>query len=117
MFVASKGERASVLPEEVYALLYFGFITAALVAAFYGRKLTPLFHFLLLFAISVGASAVFAYWGQPMLVGYAIGASLAGGSIVLPLSIILMHWRHVVADYLFYGLIALHGIGLIMALI
>lgn len=117
LFVASKGERASVLPQEVYALLYFGFITAALVAAFYGRKLTPLFHFLLLFAISVGASAAFAYWGRPMLVGYAIGASLAGGAIVLPLSIILMHWRHAVADYLFYGLIALHGIGLIIALI
>ena len=117
LFVASKGERASVLPQEVYALLYFGFIAAALVAAFYGRKLTPLFHFLLLFAISVGASAVFAYGGQPMLVGYAIGASLAGGAIVLPLSIILMHWRHAVADYLFYGLIALHGIGIIIALI
>lgn len=117
LFVASKGERASVLPQEVYALLYFGFIAAALVAAFYGRKLTPLFHFLLLFAISVGASAAFAYWGRPMLVGYAIGASLAGGAIVLPLSIILMHWRHALADYLFYGLIALHGIGLIIALI
>jgi len=117
LFFASKGERASVLPQEVYALLHFGFIAAALVAAFYGRKLTPLFHFLLLFAISVGASAVFAYWGRPMLVGYAIGASLAGGAIVLPLSIILMHWRHAVADYLFYGLIASHGIGLIMTLI
>lgn len=117
LFVAARGERASVLPQEVYALLSFGFLAAAFFAAFYGRKLTPLFHFLLLFATTVVASAAFAYWGRPMLVGYTIGASLAGGAIVLPLSIILMHWRHVVADYLFYGLIALHGIGLIMALI
>lgn len=117
LLFASKGERASVLPQDIYALMYFGFIAAALVAAFYGRKLTPLFHFLLLFAISVGASAGLACWGRPMLLGYAIGASLAGGAIVLPLSIILIHWRHAVADYLFYGLIALHGIGLIMTLI
>ena len=117
LFVGARLSPGSSVTPELQAILFAGFLAAALVAAFYGRKLSPTLHFLLLAATAVVASAAFAYCGQPILVGYAIGASLAGGAIVLPLSIILMHWRHVVADYLFYGLIALHGISLIMALI
>jgi TPR repeat protein len=117
LFVGARLSPGSSVTPELQAILFAGFLAAALVAAFYGRKLSATLHFLLLAATSVVASAAFAYCGQPILVGYAIGASLACGAIVLPLSIILMHWRHVVADYLFYGLIALHGISLIIALI
>lgn len=100
----------------VFGALLGGFIAAALIAAFYGRKLGPILHFLVLAMTFVVVSAGLAFWGEPTLVGQVITASLPSGAVVLPFSLFLMHWRHAVADYLFYGLIALHGIGLIMAL-
>lgn len=101
----------------VFGSLLAGFIAAALVAAFYGRKLGLILHFLVLAMTFVTVSAGLAFWGAPTLAGQVIAASLPTGAVVLPLSLILMHWRHAVSDYLFYGLIALHGIGLIMALV
>ena len=100
----------------VYGALFSGFIAAALIAAFYGRKLGPILHFMVLAMTFLAVSAGLAFWGAPSLVGQVIAASLPSGAVVLPFSLFLMHWRHAVADYLFYGLIALHGIGLIMAL-
>lgn len=100
----------------VFGALYGGFIAAALIAAFYGRKTGPILHFLVLASTFVAVSAGLAFWGAPTQVGHVMGASLPTGAVVLPLSLFLMHWRHAVADYLFYGLIAFHGIGLIIAL-
>lgn len=45
-----------------------------------------------------------------------MGASVPTGAVVLLLSVLLMHMRHAVADYPFYGLRALHRIGLVMAM-
>ena len=101
----------------VFGALLGGFIAAALVAAFYGRKLGPILHFLVLASTFVAVSAGLAFWGAPIQVGQVMGASLPTGAVVLPLSLLLMHWRHAVADYLFYGLIAFHGIGLIIVLV
>ena len=100
----------------LFGALYGGILAAALIAALYGRKFGPILHFLVLTSTFVAVSAGLAFWGEPTLVGQVIAASLPSGAVVLPFSLILMHWRHAVADYLFYGLIALHGIGLIMAL-
>jgi hypothetical protein len=101
----------------LFGALYGGIIAAALVAAFYGRKTGPILHFLVLTSTFVAVSAGLAFWGAPAQVGQVMGASLPTGSVVLPLSLLLMHWRHAVADYIFYGLIAFHGIGLIIVLV
>lgn len=104
------------IPPYVFGALYGGIIAAGLVAAFYGRNQGPILNFMALATTFVAISAGLAFWGAPTLVGQVIGASLPIGAVVLPLSLFLIHWRHAVADYLFYALIVLHGIGLIMTL-
>jgi len=66
---------------------------------------------------SVAASAALAFWGLSSMVGFAIGASLAAGSIVIPGSVILIHWRHPASTFLFYVLIFIHSIGVIGAML
>jgi hypothetical protein len=47
----------------------------------------------------------------------AAGAALAAGAIVIPCSVILIHWRHPISTYLFYALVVIHSIGVIPAML
>jgi hypothetical protein len=66
---------------------------------------------------SVAASAALAFWSSSVMVGFAIGASLAAGSLVIPGSVILIHWRHPISTFLFYVLIFIHSVALMTALL
>ncbi len=108
-FIAGRLSPGSAIRPELTGALFGGYLAAALVAAFYGRKVTPLICFILLGVASVAASAGLALWGMPSLLGAAIGTSLACAPVFLPVSVVLLHWRHVVSDFVFYGMIALHA--------
>jgi hypothetical protein len=51
------------------------------------------------------------------MVGFVIGASLAAGSLVIPFSVILIHWRHPVSTFLFFVLIFIHSISVMSAML
>ncbi len=113
LFIGGRASPGSAIRPELYGALFVGFIAAALFAAFYGRKLSPFLHLFLMGLVSAAASAALTLWGAPSEVAAAIGASLACATIFLPVSLLLIHWRHVVSDFVFYGMIALHALGFI----
>ena len=117
LLIGAKSSDASPIRPEVNGAVYAGFIAAAVMAAFYGRKLHPAFNLLLMAVTSVAASAALAFWGLSSMVGFAIGASLAAGSLVIPGSVILIHWRHPVSTFLFYVLIFIHSIAAMSAIL
>jgi hypothetical protein len=117
LLVASKSSGGSPIRPEINGPLYGGFIAAAIVAALYGRRLHPALDLLLLAATSVAAASTLAFWGSPSTVLTAAGAALAAGAIVIPGSVILIHWRHPISTYLFYALVVIHSIGVIPAML
>jgi hypothetical protein len=117
LLVASKSSGGSPIRPEVNGPLYGGFIAAAIMAALYGRRLHPALNLLLLAVTSVAAVSTLAFWGSPSTVLTAAGAALAAGSLVIPGSVILIHWRHPVSTFLFYVLIFIHSIGLVSAML
>jgi TPR repeat protein len=117
LLIGAKSSDGSPIRPEVNGALYAGFIVAAVMAALYGRKLHPAFNLLLMAVTSVAASAALAFWGLSSMVGFAIGASLAAGSLVIPGSVILIHWRHPVSTFLFYVLIFIHSIAVMSVML
>jgi len=117
LLIGAKSSDVAPIRPEVNGAVYAGFIAAAVMAALYGRKLHPAFNLLLMVVTSVAASAALAFWGLSSMVGFAIGASLAAGSIVIPGSVILIHWRHPVSTFLFYVLIFIHSIAAMSAIL
>jgi TPR repeat protein len=117
LLLSAKSSDGSPIRSEAYGSLYAGFIAAAIMAAIYGRKLHPAFNFLLMAVTSIAASAALAFWSLSSMVGFVIGASLAAGSLVIPFSVILIHWRHPVSTFLFFVLIFIHSISVMSAML
>ena len=117
LLIGAKSSGGSPIRPEVNGALYAGFIAAEVIAALYGRHMHPVLNVLLMALTSVAASAALAFWSSSVMVGFAIGASLAAGSLVIPSSVILIHWRHPVSTFLFYVLIFIHSVALTTALL
>jgi hypothetical protein len=117
LLLSAKSSDGSPIRSEAYGSLYAGFIAAAVMAAIYGRKLHPAFNFLLMAVTSLAASAALAFWSLSSMVGFVIVASLAAGSLVIPFSVILIHWRHPVSTFLFFVLIFIHSISVMSAML
>jgi hypothetical protein len=113
LFIGEKASPGSAIRPELNGALFCGFIAAALFAAISGRKLSPFLHLWLLGLVSVATSAALTFWGAPSEVAGVIGATLACATIFVPVSLLLIHWRHVVSDFVFYGMIALHALGFV----
>jgi TPR repeat protein len=113
LFIGGRASSGSAIRPELNGALFGGFIAAALFAAFSGRKLSPFLHLWLLGLVSVATSAALTFWGAPSEVAATIGAALACAAIFVPVSLLLIHWRHVVSDFVFYGMIALHALGFV----
>lgn len=117
LLIGAKSSGGSPIRPEVNGALYAGFIAAALMAALYGRKLHPALNLLLLAVTSVAVASTLAFLGAPSMAWSAAGASLATGALVVPGSVILIHWRHPVSTFLFYVLIFIHSIALISVIL
>ena len=117
LLIGAKSSDASPIRPEVNGALYAGFIAAAVMAALYGRKLHPALNLLLLAVTSVAVASTLAFLGAPSMAWSAAGASLATGALVVPGSVILIHWRHSVSTFLFYVLIFIHSIALISVIL
>jgi hypothetical protein len=113
IFIAGRLSPGLAIRPELTGSLFGGYLAAALVAAFYGRKISPFLSFTLMLGVSIAASAALALWGMPAVLGSVIGTSLACAPFFLPVSIILLHWRHFLSDILFYIVIALHALAFI----
>jgi TPR repeat protein len=117
LLIGANSSDGSPIRPEVNGALYAGFIAAAVMAALYGRKLHPALNLLLLAVTSVAVASTLAFLGAPSMALSAAGASLATGALVIPGSVILIHWRHPVSTFLFYVLIFIHSIGLVSAML
>lgn len=96
----------------VHGALFFGFLISAIFISTVCRNKSIVWKTSITLSSFFVSSALITYLNSPEYVTLVIGAGIPSAAFVFIPSFILINWKHLVSDIIFYILITIHVVGL-----